>query len=786
MSGWLYLLSLLCFMIPTGFFFYIAVETGLRNRTALNRLYSGLFYTIMVFFLADALINLIPAEFAPAVTIWMKLVPALLMMSFSIHLIMRMTDRFDHWSRARIVLFGYSPAFCALFLIMPSSYVYVDVTQRGPWTDVMPSPAAFNAVMVSAVYTFGACLYFLYQGMTYVKRSGLTQKRKQLRLLLLAYLYGGISGIGLVSFNPYFMTSESFNMPEPSTLGLILFAFMIRYGMVRYELLPTIERKYKVLYDRSPIAIVLLNRYGRIIEANSAALTLFGLREADFLHQKFERLAPPYEQGSLAGDRDKENFRITSVSGSKPRILQTEHERIESGGEPFEYVLIRDITDHIKAEERIIYMAYNDPLTGLGNRRKFQEALSDLLAMGEQDGETVSLIQLDLDYFKDLNDARGHHVGDLLLQHVGCVLSRSAASARLISRLGGDEFALLFKGTQREIAEETCVAIFKGLKEPFVYMQESFTVSASIGICLSRPYASSPEQLLQYADLALNEAKRHGRGQYRMFTEELKHRQENRLILGQEIKGALRENRFRLYFQPQIDLATGGIWGVEALVRWIQPDGSVLPPSVFIPYAEESGLIVPLGRRVLEKACRIGSSWLQAGRDELAISVNVSNKELAAGDYVEDLKAILAETGYPPRLLQLEVTESTHMVQREQQLRQFRELADMGIQLAMDDFGTGYSTFSVIQSLPFQVFKIDKSMIDGIDGNSNARNIVQAMIVMAHSLNQQVVAEGVETAGQAEVLRALDCDAVQGYFFSRPLPLDMLLDWMDSREKGTA
>ncbi|WP_245625027.1 putative bifunctional diguanylate cyclase/phosphodiesterase [Paenibacillus stellifer] len=773
-------------MIPTGFFFYIAVETGLRNRTTLNRLSSGLFYIIMVFFLADALVNLIPAEFAPAVTIWMKLVPALLMMSISIHLTMRMTDRLDHWPKARVGLFGYGPAFCALFLIMPSSYVYVDVTQRGPWTDVMPSPAAFNAVMISAVYTFGACLYFLYQGMTYVKRSGLTQKRKQLRLLLQAYLYGGISGIGLASFNPYFMTSESFSMPEPSTLGLILFAFMIRYGMVRYELLPSIERKYKVLYDRSPMAIVLLNRYGRIIEANSAALSLFGLREGDLLHKKFERLAPPYDKDGLLAGTDKETVRITSVSGRKPRILQTEHESIESGGEPFEYVLIRDITDYIKAEERIIYMAYHDPLTGLGNRRKFQEVLSDLLRAGEQDGETVSLIHIDLDYFKDLNDARGHHVGDLLLQHVGNVLSRSAASASIISRLGGDEFALLFKGAHQEIAEETCEAIIKGLKEPFIYMQESFTVSASIGICQSRPYGSSPEQLLQYADLALYEAKRHGRGQYRVFTEEIKLRQEHGLLLGKQMNAALRDNRFRLYFQPQIDLATGGIWGVEALVRWIQPDGSALPPSIFIPYAEESGLIVPLGRRVLEQACMTGSSWLQAGREELVISVNVSNKELAAGDYLENLKAILAETGYPPRLLQLEVTESSNMVQREQQLRQFRELADMGIQLAMDDFGTGYSTFSVIQSLPFQVFKIDKSMTDGIDGDSKARSIVQAMIVMAHSLNQQVVAEGVETAGQAEVLRSLGCDAVQGYYFSRPLPLDMLLDWMDSREKGTA
>ncbi|MCZ8522107.1 MULTISPECIES: EAL domain-containing protein [Paenibacillus] len=790
MSAWLFLLSLFSYMLPIGFFFYIAVEVQLRARTLLNRLSSWLFYSIMILFTSGFLTSVFPADYAAAMVLWFKLIPSFFIMSFALHLTIRITGRYDHWSRLRVVVVSYWPAACSLLLLIPSRYVSVHLMERGVWKDAQPSLALFAVIMIAAVYTIAACSRFLYQGMKFVSRAGgMPHKRKQVRFILWAFLLGGSICIGLSYFNHYLFFTDAFSYPEPSMMGLILFAFMIRYAMTRYEFLPSIERRYKILYERSPVAILLADRHERVIEANPAAQELFGRPKAFLLKVNYKDLLAPYQgprRRQEASENEETHVTMPLEAGHTQRIVTVEREQILSGGEPYEYLLIRDITESVKAEERIMFMAYHDPLTGLGNRRRLQETLPELLLGQEgQENAAVALLMMDLDHFKHVNDTRGHHVGDLLLRHVAGVLQTRAGDAELICRLGGDEFALLFQGTEEE-TERVCEAILEGLREPFEHGGEGLAVSASIGVCLSPAYGTNPEQLLQYADMAMYEAKRSGRGRYAWFTGELKQAQESTRTMELQMAEALKEERFVLYYQPQVDLQTEEVCGVEALIRWVEQDGTVRPPGEFIPLAEENGSIVELGRWVLEEACRTGRAWLDEGGGEWSISINVSNRELAGRDYLQHVDSILEKTGFPPGYLQLEMTESTTISEEHHQLHLFTEIAGRGIRLAMDDFGTGYSTFSVIQMLPFHIFKLDKSMIDDIVTAAQTRHIVKAMIIMAHSLSQRVVAEGVETAEQVEVLRELGCDAVQGYFYSKPLPEAELLAWLKARRNTAA
>ncbi|WP_426450228.1 putative bifunctional diguanylate cyclase/phosphodiesterase [Paenibacillus sp. S-38] len=729
--------------------------------------------------------------------LWFKLIPALFIMSFGLHLTIRVSGCFDQWSRARVAVLSYWPMLCALVLVIPSPYVYVHFTARGIWRDAQPSMPVFLLILSAALYTLTACSWFLYKGMKFVGRSeNMLQKRRQVRFILLAYLLGGVLCIGVAYFNHKLYFTAAFSYPEPSTFGLILFAFLIRYAMTRYEFLPSIERRYKILYDRSPIAILLTDRQERVIDANPAAQTLFGVPTISLLKAQFADLLLPYE-GRMRNTGARTEIRVTVPPdpGLAARIVQIEREGIVSGGEPYEYLLIRDMTESIQAEERITFMAYHDPLTGLGNRRRLQETLPELLELVEGGQEpSAALLLMDLDRFKHVNDTKGHHVGDLLLRHVGGLLQQRAMRAELICRLGGDEFALLFRGSEEETVQ-LCEDILRGFQEPFEYEGESLTVSASIGVCLSPAYGTNSEQLLQYADMAMYDAKKGGRGRYALFTGKLKEAQEAAHSLELQMAEAMKEERFVLYYQPQIDLGSGEVCGVEALIRWVEKDGTVRPPGEFIRIAEENGAIVHLGRWVLEEACRAGRAWMELsdgitrlepheGKGEWSISINVSNRELAGRGYLEHVDSILAETGFPPKHLQLEMTESVTITEEEHQLHLFTEIAGRGIRLAMDDFGTGYSTFSVIQTLPFHIFKLDKSMIDDIVTASHTRHIVKAMIIMAHSLNQRVVAEGVETAEQVEVLRELGCDAVQGYYYSRPLPEEELLAWLKARRES--
>jgi len=422
------------------------------------------------------------------------------------------------------------------------------------------------------------------------------------------------------------------------------------------------------------------------------------------------------------------------------------------------------------AESHLHYLAHVDPVTQLPNRHEFNGALAYALARADRQDSSVGLLLLDLDNFKVVNDTLGHHCGDQLLKLVAERLVAILRGTDIICRIGGDEFVVIVEPAD-DASEMASVArkILAVLAAPFALEGHQLYVSASIGVSLYPFDAQDVATLTRNADTAMYHAKHQGKNRYAVFKAEMELRAQRRLRMEANLRRALQNEELYLHYQPQIDLRSGRIVGVEALVRWNCREMGQLSPSEFIPVAEESGIIVELGRWVLQSACRQAASWCRAGLlDSLEhVAVNLSACQARDPGLMDDIRAILHETQLPHGLLELEITEGVLMDNIHANVELMRRLQDTGIHLSIDDFGTGYSSMSYLKRLPIDQLKIDRSFVHDLPGEGEA--IVTAIIAMAHSLHLKVVAEGVETLQQVEFLRKAGCDNVQGYFFARPM-----------------
>ena len=422
------------------------------------------------------------------------------------------------------------------------------------------------------------------------------------------------------------------------------------------------------------------------------------------------------------------------------------------------------------AESHLHYLAHVDPVTQLPNRHEFNGALAYALARADRQDSSVGLLLLDLDNFKVVNDTLGHHCGDQLLKLVAERLVAVLRGTDIICRIGGDEFVVIVEPAD-DASEMASVArkILAVLAAPFALEGHQLYVSASIGVSLYPFDAQDVATLTRNADTAMYHAKHQGKNRYAVFKAEMELRAQRRLRMEANLRRALQNEELYLHYQPQIDLRSGRIVGVEALVRWNCREMGQLSPSEFIPVAEESGIIVELGRWVLQSACRQAASWCKAGLlDSLEhVAVNLSACQARDPGLMDDIRAILHETQLPHGLLELEITEGVLMDNIHANVELMRRLQDTGIHLSIDDFGTGYSSMSYLKRLPIDQLKIDRSFVHDLPGEGEA--IVTAIIAMAHSLHLKVVAEGVETLQQVEFLRKAGCDNVQGFFFARPM-----------------
>jgi diguanylate cyclase (GGDEF)-like protein len=425
-----------------------------------------------------------------------------------------------------------------------------------------------------------------------------------------------------------------------------------------------------------------------------------------------------------------------------------------------------DITDRQRAEERIVHMARHDALTDLPNRTMLRERLDHELKRVKR-GECLAVLCLDLDHFKSVNDTLGHPIGDELLKVVAERLRRCTREPDTIARLGGDEFAIIMTGMERPT---DAVALAKRIREsitkPYHIDGHQILADISIGISLSPIDASEPDQLLKNADMALYGAKGDGRGTYRFFEPEMDAKMKTRRELEMDLRSALVNAEFELYYQPLVNLKTNEITAFEALVRWNHPTRGLVSPADFIPVAEETGLIIPLGEWVLRRACEETAKWPA----HIKVAVNLSPSQLKSRNLTQLVVSALAESGMPANRLQLEITETVLMHNTFNTLATLHQLRKLGVQIAMDDFGTGYSSLSYLRSFPFDKIKIDRSFIQDLSNGAEPLAIVHAVAGLAKSLNMISTAEGVETQQQMDQLQSIGCTEMQGYLFSHARP----------------
>ena len=435
----------------------------------------------------------------------------------------------------------------------------------------------------------------------------------------------------------------------------------------------------------------------------------------------------------------------------------------------------RDVTSQVLAEQRIQYMATHDGLTELPNRPMFSQMLSHAIESARRYRRRFAVLFIDLDRFKYINDTFGHEAGDILLQEMAKRLTRTLRASDIIARFGGDEFVVLLPEI-KDATESAGVAkkILDALIQPMHVADQECRVTASIGISTFPDDAQDEQSLMKNADMAMYLAKSEGKNNYQFYSQEIRTEARERLILENSLRRALEENELFLHYQPKIDLETGAITGVEALLRWHNPELGVVSPAKFIPLAEETGLIVPIGRWVLRTACAQGAAWQRQGLPHIPIAVNLSARQFSDENLLTEITAALVDSGMSPALLELEITEGMVMQNPDRTVQKLDRIREMGMRLAIDDFGTGYSSLAHLKRFPIDTLKVDRSFISEIPHDAEDVAITGAIIAMGKSLDLIVVAEGVETQAQMDFLREHQCDQMQGYFFSKPVGAEQL------------
>ena len=538
------------------------------------------------------------------------------------------------------------------------------------------------------------------------------------------------------------------------------------------------ERRLLALVQNSADVVAVLEPDSTAMFVSPASRSVLGIEPDELVGTRFvDTLLPrdvPMFIRMLAASRE----------GDQPVILRTRHadgrELVLEGtltnlmaeAAVHGWVLtVRDVTDRQALQQELSYQAFHDALTGLANRQLFTDRLTHALRRRNGATEPLAVLFLDLDDFKHVNDSLGHGIGDRLLVAVAERISGAIREGDTAARLGGDEFAILMEDASIELANEVAQRLLEALAVPVAVDDHLHSVRASIGMAEAMPGAATGEETLRNADVAMYWAKDRGKSTVAVYEAGLHAEALERMALRGELQRAIRENQLTLHYQPTVDLSSQRITGFEALVRWNHPTRGLLPPLEFIPVAEQSGLIVPLGSWVLETACRAGAG-MQSDWHQPTMAVNIAAQQLAKPDFVDEVVDVLRRTGMPAERLVLEITESVLLDDMVGTIASLARLRDRGIRVAIDDFGTGYSSLSYLDQLPVDVLKVDKSFVDKVCAGTSDTSLVEAIITMSHSMRLTTIAEGVEQPEQAAWLKHARCSLGQGYLWSRPVELD--------------
>jgi diguanylate cyclase (GGDEF)-like protein/PAS domain S-box-containing protein len=539
------------------------------------------------------------------------------------------------------------------------------------------------------------------------------------------------------------------------------------------------EQLLRKIIETEPECVKLLDPDGNILEINPAGLVMLQSDDpGDVIGRPVERFVAPEYQSRLRAATQR-------VASGEPAILEMEivglkgrRRRVEQHAAPLYghdgrirsiLAVVRDISERADAESQVHYLAHYDLLTGLPNRALFRDRLLQAMAQAKRSDTLIAVMFLDIDDFKDVNDTLGHAVGDQLLKEIAQRIRSCMREYDTVARFGGDEFGIIQTDVQTvEAAADLAERVLGMLGEPFHIEGHEIHSGASVGMTIYPFDDAQADALLRNADMAMYKAKREGRNRFQFYVAELNEMVQRRAALERDLRIALQKQQFRLHYQPQLDLTTGRIVGVEALLRWRHPERGEISPAEFIPVAESSGLIMPIGDWVLRTACREARTWQDAGLPPVRVAINLSAMQFRHRNLLDTITAALAESGLEPRWLEVELTESLIMRDVRATIDTLQHLHELGVQIAVDDFGTGYSSLSYLTRFPVSKIKLDKSFVRDVDKRDGAA-IARTVIALGHSLNMKVMAEGVETEYQLRFLREHACNEVQGYYFSRPM-----------------
>lgn len=533
---------------------------------------------------------------------------------------------------------------------------------------------------------------------------------------------------------------------------------------------------------------------GRFIHVNQQLCEMMGYTREELLGLTVKQISHPDDENVTddvrnrlrSGEIDsfKMEKRYLRKDGTPIWVKLTIAVRRSPDGKPlYDISVVEDISARKEAEERVQYLATHDEMTDLPNRVMFSQFLNQAIETAQRYKRKFAVLFIDLDRFKHINDSLGHEAGDILLIEMSKRLKQSLRSSDVVARLGGDEFVVLVQ----EIGEPSQAAvvarnILSTAIKPLEIMGQECRVTASVGICMYPDGAEDEQTLMKNADMAMYFAKEEGKNNYQFYSRDIKSHSIEKLALESNLRHAMEQNEFEVHYQAKVNIKTGEISGVEALLRWNSSDLGAVSPVQFIPLAEEMGLIIPIGKWVLKTACEQNLAWQRPGLPPICIAVNLSPRQFTDPELVPYIKEILLNTGMAPELLELEITESMVMHNPDRAVVKLSEIKELGVKIAIDDFGTGHSSLSQLKHFPVDILKVDRSFIRDIPGDAEDKAITQAIIAMGKTLGLTVVAEGVETAAQQTFLSDNGCDEMQGFYFSKPIAAEKFSELLRSHK----